>query len=98
MERMDTRPRPSFATGAHLFVCVLAVAHAVAFATFWVQERGLVGPSGGLSAAQFFAAAQDQLGRRAWFEVPSLCWIFGAGHFLDLLCGLGIALSALVFF
>jgi hypothetical protein len=98
MERTDPPDRPSYATGAHLYVCLLAVAHAVAFATFWVQEKGLIGPSGILPATQFFAAAHDQLGRRAWFEIPSLCWIFGAGRSIDVFCGLGIAASALLFF
>jgi lipase maturation factor 1 len=80
-----------------LFVCVLAVSHAVAFASLWVQADGLIGPSGILPAGQFFAAAREQLGRQAWFEVPSLCWIFGTGAFIKVLCGAGIALSVLLF-
>jgi hypothetical protein len=76
---------------------VLAVAHAVAFASLWVQADGLIGPTGILPAGEFFAAARDQLDRQAWFEVPSLCWIFGAGVFIKVLCGAGIALSVLLF-
>src|ERR1700678_961657 len=98
MEPMDTPRRASFATGAHLFVCALAVAHAAAFAAFWVQARGLVGPLGILPAGQFFAAAHSQIGNRAWYDVPSLCWVFGSGRFIDVLCALGIALSVLLFF
>ena len=89
--------RRTFATGAHLFVCALAIAHAAAFATFWIQARGLIGPQGILPAAEYFTAAHQQLGNRAWFEVPSLCWLFGAGRFIDILCCLGIALSVLLF-
>lgn len=88
---------PSFARGTRLFVCALAIAHASAFASLWIQEAGLIGPQGILPASQFFRAAHDQLGPRAWFEVPSLCWIFGGGAFIVVLCALGIALSVLLF-
>jgi hypothetical protein len=87
----------SFANGAQLFVRALAVAHAFAFGSFWAQASGLIGSRGILPAEQFFNVAYEQIGRRAWLEAPSLCWIFGAGHFIDVLCGLGIALSALLF-
>lgn len=97
MEPMDNPRVASFATGTGLFVRTLAVAHAVAFASFWVQERGLIGPEGILPAGQFLAAAKEQLGRRAWFDVPSLCWLFGTGAFVDLLCALGIVLALLLF-
>jgi lipase maturation factor 1 len=96
MERTAPAPTPSFSTGTRLFVGALALAHAVAFASFWAQADGLVGPSGILPAGQFFALAREQLGRQAWYEVPSFCWIFGAGGFLKMLCGIGIGLSVLV--
>lgn len=70
------KPRqPSFATGTGLFVRVLALSHLAAFGSFWIQERGLVGPSGILPAARFFEVAREQLGPRAFFEAPSLCWV-----------------------
>jgi hypothetical protein len=73
------------------------VVHAVAFASFWSQSAGLVGPHGLLPAVQFFAAARSQLGAGAYWEAPSLCWIFGAGTFLPVACACGLALSALLF-
>jgi hypothetical protein len=88
---------PSFATGTRLFVCVLAAAHAITFASIWAQADGLIGPSGILPAGQYFAAVRDQLGWKAYYDVPSLCWIFGAGAFIKVLCGAGIALSVLLF-
>jgi hypothetical protein len=97
MERASPLPKPSFATGTRLFVCALAVAHAVAFASIWAQSDGLTGPSGILPAGQYLALAREQLGRQAWYQVPSLCWIFGTGAFIKVLCGMGIALSALLF-
>jgi hypothetical protein len=97
MERTAPSPVPSFSTGTRLFVCALAAAHAVAFGSFWLQADGLVGPSGILPAGQFLALAREQLGREAWYDVPSLCWVFGTGGFIKLLCAVGIGLSALVF-
>lgn len=97
MENSPTPQAPSFATGTRLFACVLAIAHAVAFASIWVQADGLIGPSGILPAGQYFAAAKEQLGRQAWFDVPSLCWFFGSGVFVKTLCAIGIALSVLLF-
>ncbi len=76
---------------------ILALAHLFAFASIWVQVGGLVGHAGILPAHDFFAAARDQLGVRAWYEAPSLCWLFGAERFLSLLCGLGVGLSLLLF-
>jgi lipase maturation factor 1 len=96
MERAVSPPTPSFATGVRLFVCALAIAHAVAFASFWAQADGLVGPLGILPAGQYFELARQELGREAWFDVPSLCWVFGTGGFLKVMCGVGIGLSALV--
>ncbi len=96
---MEQPPPPSnatFATGTRLFVRVLAIAHAVAFGSIWYQAQGLIGPSGILPAGQFFALAKEQLGRQAWYEIPSLCWIFGTGQFIGVLCGVGIGLSVLV--
>jgi lipase maturation factor 1 len=96
MDRLDAKPTASFSTGIRLFVIILAVVHAVAFATIWVQAAGLIGPSGILPADRFLQFAREQLGGRAWFDLPSLCWIFGAGRSIDVLCGLGVGLAALL--
>jgi hypothetical protein len=87
----------TFARGTGLFLRALALVHAVAFASFWSQSAGLVGPGGLLPAVRFFAEAHTQLGAAAYWEVPSLCWVFGAGSFLPIACACGLALSALVF-
>lgn len=86
----------SFATGTRIFVGTVAVSNAVAFASVWVQWRGLIGPAGILPAGQFLSAAHQQLGARAWFDVPTLCWLFGTGRFVEVLCLLGLGLSLLL--
>lgn len=89
------RDRFTFATS--LFLRLLALVHLVAFASFWSQLDGLVGPNGLLPAARFFSAVHEQLGASAYFQLPSLCWIFGAGTFLHALCGTGILVALLLF-
>jgi hypothetical protein len=97
MARTNPPEDSSFATGSRLFVNILAVVNAVAFACVLAQWKGLIGPSGILPAGQFFAAVREQDGARGWLEVPSLCWVFGADHFIVVLCGLGLAASAALF-
>jgi hypothetical protein len=80
-----------------MFIGALAIAHAVAFGSYWVQWRGLIGPSGILPLGQFLLAAHAQEGAQAWYDYPSLCWIFGSGRFLDVLCLLGMGLSVTLF-
>ena len=86
----------SFANGSQLFVRALALAYLFAFGSFWVQASGLIGPHGILPAGQFFSIAYQQLGLRACYEAPSLCWLFSSFHFIEALCAAGIALSLLL--
>ncbi len=83
--------------GSWLFLRLLAVIHAIAFVSAWVQLDGLVGPQGVLPAADFFQAAHEQYGRTAYYAWPSLCWVFGAGTFLHVLCAAGLVLALLLF-
>jgi len=96
MSTQGSTNRPTFANGTQLFVRVVALAHLFAFGSFWVQASGLIGPNGVLPAGQFFGMAYKELGLRACYEAPSLCWIFGAGHFVDILCAAGVAFSVLL--
>src|SRR4051812_15505626 len=86
-----------FAFASWLFLRLLALVHLIAFVSFWVQFEGLVGPHGILPAPAYFAAVREQLGPAAYAQLPSLCWVFGAGKFLHVLCAAGVALSLLLF-
>jgi hypothetical protein len=97
MPRSDRQESPSFATGTRLFIHVLALAHAAAFASILTQWKGLIGPSGILPGDQYLVLARAQLGRGAWFQIPSLCWIFGANQSITVICCVGLALSGLLF-
>src|SRR4051812_21639194 len=89
--------RDHFSFGVSVFLRLLAVIHVIAFVSFWTQWRGLVGPHGIEPAARYFAAAREQLGAGAYFQLPSLCWIFGTEGFLDVLCAAGVTLGVLLF-
>ena len=86
-----------FAWAAWLFVRLLAFVHLIAFASLWVQLEGLVGPHGLLPATPYFTAVRQQLGAAAYAELPTLCWVFGSDGFLQVLCGVGVGCSLLVF-
>ena len=86
-----------FVIASWLFLRALAVIHLIAFVSAWTQLSGLVGPHGLLPAQDFFNAVHEQLGAGAYHALPSLCWIFGAGKFLPVLCATGVVLSLLLF-
>jgi hypothetical protein len=85
----------TFRLSTWLFLRLLALVHLVAFASFWVQLEGLVGPHGLLPATRYFAAAREAWGAAAYLNLPSLCWLFGTETFLHVLCGGGVALALL---
>ncbi len=89
--------RNDFTVSTSVFLRLLALVHLVAFVSFWTQLEGLVGPHGLLPAQPFFNAVHASLGNEAWLRLPSLCWLFGAGKFLSVLCAAGVVLSLLLF-
>ena len=93
----DEPARDRFAFAAWLFLRALALVYLVAFVSAWTQLPGLTGPHGILPAQYFFNAVHEQLGVSSYFDLPSLCWIFGAGKFLHVLCASGVVLSLLLF-
>ncbi len=88
--------RPAFGISAALFVRLLGAVHLVAFVSFWAQYRGLVGPGGILPAQPFLDAVRESAGAARFWELPTLCWWFGAGRFLGILCAAGVVLSLAV--
>lgn len=85
--------RPTFGVGSWVFLRLLGVVNLIAFVSFWIQLPGLVGPHGILPAPEFFSAVRAQFGAARFWELPTLCWIFGGGWFLHVLCGVGVLLS-----
>jgi hypothetical protein len=91
---------PSSPPGARfttwLFLRMLAVIYAIAFASLWVQIVGLVGHDGILPARDWLAAVRSQLGPAGHWYVPTLFW-FGAGDgALVGMCVAGAVLAVLL--
>ena len=85
--------RPTYFAARRLFLRALGLVYLVAFISFWVQADGLIGANGISPVSQFLPAAKEQIGARAHFFLPTLCWFNASDAFLHLLCGTGVAVS-----
>jgi hypothetical protein len=68
--------------------------YAVAFLSFGLQASGLIGSHGILPVVDYFGAARDALGARAYWELPTVLWLtpsdlmIAAVWIVGMLCGL----------
>lgn len=76
-----------------LFLRVLGVVSACAFASIWVQVDGLIGSQGISPARELLDFAVSRLGSEAYWRVPTLLWLDCSDATLHLFCGLGVALG-----
>ena len=81
-----------------LFLRALGAIYLIAFASLGVQVTGLVGEKGILPAGKYLAAVKKAIGRRAYYEAPTLAWLGSSNRALKLLCILGAVLSAALLF
>jgi hypothetical protein len=75
------------------FLRAVGVIYFIAFVSFWIQLKGLIGPNGITPAVDILEMAQERLGVERYWMVPTLCWVSGDDFLLDFLCGAGTALS-----
>ena len=77
-----------------LFLRALGCVYFSAFFSLIFQIRGLIGPDGILSAAEYLQAVAHSLGysRGIWFA-PTLLWLSSGDHALTALCWVGMAAS-----
>src|ERR1043166_8371655 len=80
-----------------LYLRLLAVIYAIAFASLGVQVLGLLGRDGILPARDFLAAVHQRFGASGYGYVPSLLWVNAGDSALVALCVAGVALAALLF-
>jgi lipase maturation factor 1 len=66
--------RPSYAISSALFARALALIYAVAFASFGMQVRGLLGSDGILPVKDFLGAVRANYGGVAFWRLPTLFW------------------------
>jgi len=90
---------PGQETTCWVYVRLIAIVYAIAFASLWVQVDGLVGSDGILPVSQTLTAlaSSPTLGPARYWVAPTLCWLSSADWFLAALCGGGVALSAALF-
>src|SRR6266536_1945461 len=93
----DVRP-PTYFWARRWFLRALGLIYLIAFVSFWVQVDGLVGSNGMSPVNQFLPSALEQLGRKAYSLLPTLCWFNSSNVFLHFLCGGGVVLSLLLIF
>ncbi len=87
---------PAYFSSRWVFLKILALCYLAAFGSFGVQVNGLIGERGILPLRIFLSEAQVELGSKAYWEVPTLCWFNDSNSFLHLLCGAGVVLSLLL--
>lgn len=92
----DPAPATCYAT-RRVFLSLLGVIYAVAFASLWAQVHGLIGSEGVLPARDYLAGAAAELGGAAWHRVPTVLWVGASDAALHALCaagvGVGVALA-----
>jgi lipase maturation factor 1 len=91
----DVRP-PTYFWARGWFLRTLGVIYLIAFVSLWVQVDGLIGSNGISPVNQFLPAVHEQLGRRAYSLLPTLCWFNSSNAFLHFLCAGGVVLSLLL--
>jgi predicted DCC family thiol-disulfide oxidoreductase YuxK len=76
-----------------LFLRILAAIYFVAFSSFGLQIKGLIGARGILPARRFLAAVHDMFGLESYWMAPSVFWIAHGDAFLTGICVAGAAIS-----
>lgn len=85
--------RPTYAKSTWLFLRLLGAVYLIAFVSFALQLDGLIGQKGVLPAAEFFKAAGEFLGTRAFWQLPTACWWANGDAALHLLTWGGVIAS-----
>ncbi|HEV8146485.1 MAG TPA: lipase maturation factor family protein [Bryobacteraceae bacterium] len=90
-----TRIEPArFGATQWIFLRVLAVIYALAFASLAVQITGLIGQRGILPLPQFFESIAQNFGSVRYLAVPSIFWWNASDGALTGICWAGVALAA----
>ena len=91
----DVRP-PTYFWARRWFLSTLGLVYLIAFVSLWTQIDGLVGANGILPISDHLSLARSEIGFKAFWILPTLCWINSSNTFLHFLCGGGVVLSLLL--
>lgn len=86
-----------FVLSGWLFVKLIALIYAIAFLSFGVQARGLIGTGGILPVGDYVARMQQVLGRRAFWNSPTLFFLNASDTAILMVVILGVACACLLF-
>src|ERR1700675_273454 len=78
--------RSTYAVTRWLFLRALGIIYLIAFASLWVQIKGLIGSQGILPADQSLHALKGYLGSERYRLVPTLFWVGSSDLALQLAC------------
>ncbi len=89
---------PTYFWARRCFLTTLGLVYLSAFVSLWTQIDGLIGSKGILPITDYLALARGEVGNKAIWVLPTLCWFNSSNTFLHFLCGGGVALSVLLVF
>jgi hypothetical protein len=79
-----------------VFLRALGVIYLIAFASLWVQVRGLIGTQGILPADEYLRALRGYIGPERYRLVPTVFWLGAGDAALRAGCALGVLCALLV--
>ena len=88
--------QPTYNEARRWFLRSLGCVYLIAFLSLWVQIDGLIGEHGILPLGEYLPAVHEQVGTKALFSLPTLCWVSSSDTFLHFLCGAGTLISILL--
>jgi hypothetical protein len=88
--------RSTYAITRWIFLRALGLIYLIAFASLWVQIKGLIGSQGILPADQSLQALRGYLGSERYRLVPTLFWFGSSDLVLQLACAAGVGCALLL--
>src|SRR2546423_393457 len=89
-------PNPQMRLTRWLFLRGLALVYLIAFTSFALQARGLIGHNGILPIESYFQQASQYYGQNDFLQMPSIFWLNQSDAFLMGVCITAVVLSVLV--
>ena len=87
--------RSTYHSASEFFTRALSFIYLIAFASFGMQVRGLIGSEGILPVHTYFRIARAELGAAAYWRVPSIFWWSHSDFALLSIAWGGVALAAI---
>jgi len=86
----------TYTAARFFFLRALGVIYLIAFLSFWVQAKGLIGSGGIAPVASFLDGIRTYLGPARWRIVPTVFWWDASDSTLGVVCGLGVLAAVLL--